>query len=163
MYTQAHALYAHEAVARQLSSCSSNSSSSPRSTRLLLLGQIHRATEHKASSILCQVRCRCRKEDAPPSPLSASDSAVARLLLLLLLFRLLCEPAGIISHYRDQHKQASEPSQRNNSKRSTASNDRAIHFANLHGTQRRGGGRGVGRGRVASCVLEAVELCLRCA
>lgn len=62
MYTQAHALYAHEAGL-------SNSSSSPRSTRLLLLRQIRSRVEHKASSILCQVRCRCRKEDAPPSPL----------------------------------------------------------------------------------------------
>lgn len=77
-----------------------NCSSSPRSWG--------RSTEPstKLLSILCQVRCRCCKEDDHPPP--HRPRLCCCTLVLLLLFRLLCEPAGIISHYRDQHKQASE-------------------------------------------------------
>lgn len=163
MYTQAHALYPHEAGQ---SSCSSNSSSSPRSTRLLLLRQIRSRAEHKASSILCQVRCRCRKEDAPPSP------PPPRTLLLHVCCCCCCcccyfgccasRPALYLITEISINKRASRARGTTAREARRATIERYI-LPTYMALSAGGGRRGMGRGRVASCVLEAVELCLRCA
>lgn len=159
MYTQAHALYAHEAG---LSSCSSNSSSSPRSTRLLLLRQIHRATEHKASSILCQVRCRCRKEDAPPSPLPPRTLLLHVCCCCCYFGCCASRPALYLITEISINKRASRArgTTAREARRATIERYILLTYMALRGEREVGG---LGRGRVASCVLEAVELCLRCA